>query len=138
MALFKYLLALSLLLFATNALAHDPDEPEFDSWYHGLTRPDLDHSSCCGKADAYWCDIIHVRHDKVFCTITDDRPDAPRGRPHIDIGTEMEIPPEKMKWGPNDPDKTPPSNPTGHAIIFIINGGSYSPYVLCFVPGTGI
>jgi hypothetical protein len=34
--------------------------------------------SCCGEADAYWADEIHVRDGKTFATITDDRPDEPR------------------------------------------------------------
>ena len=56
--------------------------------------------------------------------ITDDRPDEPRGRPHVDIGTEIEIPNNKLKW-----DK---SNPTGHGVVFLTRNG----YVLCYVqPG---
>jgi hypothetical protein len=53
----------------------------------------------------------HVRDGKTWAIITDDRDDAPRSRPHVDIGTEIEIPNNKLKW-----DK---SNPTGarHRIL---------------------
>lgn len=113
------------------------NDPEVREWFKHLMRPDIKDSPCCGEADGYWCDIIHVRGDKVYCSITDDRDDAPRGRPHIDIGTEIEIPPEKMKWGPHDPDKSPPSNPTGHSMVFL-GGSAYGRYVFCFISGTGI
>ena len=101
-------------------------DPAVTEWYRSLMQPDIPEASCCGEADAYFCDEIHVRDEKTFCTITDDRPDEPRGRPHIDIGTQIEIPPNKLKW-----DR---SNPTGHAIIFLSRAG----YVFCFVQGTGI
>jgi hypothetical protein len=52
---------------------------------------------------------------KTYATITDDRPDEPRLRPHIDIGTEIEIPNNKLKW-----DK---SNPTGHGVAFVSRCG---------------
>lgn len=59
------------------------------------------------------------------CTVTDDRPDAPLVRPHVDIGTIVEIPKRKLKW-----DK---GNPTGHAIVFMNRGG----IVFCFVQNSG-
>src|SRR5713101_4082721 len=52
---------------------------------------------------------------KTYATITDDRDDAPLRRPHIDIGTEIEIPNNKLKW-----DK---SNPTGRGIVFVNKSG---------------
>ena len=82
--------------------------PEIRQWYQALMQPDVPSASCCGDADAYWADEVHVRDGKTYATITDDRPDEPRGRPHIDIGTEIEIPNNKLKW-----DK---SNPTGHGV----------------------
>jgi hypothetical protein len=122
-------IALILAIFA----AHGRDlgqweaaDPAIAEWYRSLMRPDAPASSCCGEADAYWCDDIHVRDGKTFCAITDDRPDEPRFRPHIPLGREYEIPPEKLKW-----DR---SNPTGHNIIFL----SRSDFVYCFVQGTGI
>jgi hypothetical protein len=102
------------------------EEATIREWYQNLMQPDVPNASCCGEADAYWCDDVHVRQEKTFCKITDDREDAPRNRPHIDIGTEYEIPNNKLKW-----DR---SNPTGHYIIFLRRQG----YVFCFVQGSGI
>jgi hypothetical protein len=95
-------------------------------WYQNLMQPDVPNASCCGEADAYWCDDVHVSDGHTFCRITDDRDDAPRGRPHRDLGQEFEIPPNKLKWDQ--------SNPTGHAVIFLSRSG----YVFCFVQGSGI
>ena len=114
---------------ATGADARDLGQweavdPEIRQWYQALMQPDVPNASCCGEADAYWADEIHVRDGKTYATITDDRPDEPRGRPHIDIGTEIEIPNNKLKW-----DR---SNPTGHGIVFLSRNG----YVFCYVqPG---
>jgi hypothetical protein len=47
-------------------------------------------------------------------------------RPHIDIGTEIEIPNNKLKW-----DK---SNPTGHGVVFLSRAG----YVFCYVQPGGV
>jgi hypothetical protein len=99
-------------------------DPEIRQWYQSLMQPDVPTASCCGEADAYWADEIHVRAGKTFAVITDDRPDEPRGRPHLDVGTEIEIPNHKLKW-----DK---SNPTGHGVVFL----SRSLHVYCYVqPG---
>lgn len=95
------------------------------AWYQGLMQPDVPSASCCGEADAYWCDDVHVREQKTFCKITDDRSDEPRHRPHLDLGMEFEIPDHKLKWDAG--------NPTGHAIVFLSRGG----YVYCFVQGGG-
>jgi hypothetical protein len=102
----------------------DAADLEIRQWYQALMQPDVPTASCCGEADAYWADEIHVRNGKTYAVITDDRPDEPRGRPHVDIGTEIEIPNHKLKW-----DK---SNPTGHGIVFL----SRNRYVFCYVqPG---
>jgi hypothetical protein len=95
---------------------HNPEDRE---WYQALMQPDVPNASCCCEADAYWADEIHVRDGKTYVTITDDRPDEPRGRPHVDMGTEIEIPTNKLKW-----DR---SNPTGHGIVFL----SRNRYVFC-------
>ena len=113
------------------ALAHDKGQwgntdPLIRDWHQSLMQPDNPNASCCGEADAYWADEIHVRGGKTFATITDDRPDAPLKRPHVAVGTEIEIPNHKLKW-----DR---SNPTGHAVIFLSRVG----YVFCFVQGSGI
>jgi hypothetical protein len=109
-----------------TALAHDHDRPELDGWYASLMQPDNPTIPCCGKADAYWCDNYYARDGKAYCKITDDRPDEPLGRPHIQVGTEVEIPPHKLKF-----DR---SNPTGHAVVFVTR----SLYVMCFVQGGGV
>ncbi|MEN6535667.1 MAG: hypothetical protein ABFD89_18530 [Bryobacteraceae bacterium] len=129
-ALFAFLVAATLILIAAAALAHDSGQweatdPQLREWYQSLMQPDAPTASCCGEADAYWCDDIHVREGKTFCKITDDRPDEPRGRPHRDVGEEFEIPPNKLKWDRG--------NPTGHAVIFL----GRSDYVFCFVHGGG-
>lgn len=118
-------------LLASSARAHDSGQweaadPAIRQWYQTLMRPDAPSSSCCGEADAYWADDIHVRDGKTYATITDDRADEPLGRPHIDSGTVIEIPTEKLKW-----DR---SNPTGHGVLFVSKGL----YAWCFVQSSGI
>jgi hypothetical protein len=121
----------ALVLLLALRLSHardlgqwDAQDPALKEWYQSLMRPDAPTSSCCGEADAYWADEFHVRDGKTYATITDDRPDAPRGRPHVENGTEFEVPPEKLKW-----DR---SNPTGHGVLFLSRQG----YVFCYVqPG---
>lgn len=122
-------IALIALIFAAHA--HDygqweNSDPVIREWYRSLMQPDAPEVSCCGEADAYWADDIHVRDGKTFATVTDDRPDEPRGRPHIPVGTEVEIPPNKMKW-----DR---SNPTGHGVVFLSRAG----YVFCYVQPGGV
>jgi hypothetical protein len=101
-------------------------DPEIRAWYQSLMCPDVPARSCCGEADAYWADEIHVRDGKTYAVITDDRPDGPLGRPHVAIGTEIEIPNNKLKW-----DK---SNPTGHGVVFLSRGG----FVFCYVQPGGV
>jgi hypothetical protein len=101
-------------------------DPEIKQWYQALMQPDVPNASCCGEADAYWADEIHVRDGRTYAIVTDDRPDEPRGRPHVDIGTEIEIPDNKLKW-----DK---SNPTGHGIVFL----SRTRYVFCYIQAGGV
>ncbi len=119
------------LLVISTVKAHDKGQweaadPLVREWFRSLMRPDAPNNSCCGEADAYWCDDISVRKGKTYCKITDDRPDKPLGRPHIPSGTEFEIPDVKLKYDRG--------NPTGHAILFVNAQG----YVWCFVQGTGI
>jgi hypothetical protein len=124
-------LVILLILLMGKVHAHDSGQwengdPAVREWYRALMQPDAPTASCCGEADAYWCDKISVRKSKTFCAVTDDRPDAALGRPHVDIGTEIEIPDNKLKWDRG--------NPTGHAIVFISRQG----YVFCFVQPSGI
>ena len=113
--------------FICPAFAHDSGQwPDGDlkQWYQSLMQPDVPTASCCGEADAYFADEIHVRNGKTYVTVTDDRADEPRGRPHIAIGTEIEVPPNKLKFDRG--------NPTGHGILFVSKGG----FVFCYVqPG---
>jgi hypothetical protein len=103
-----------------SAEAHDPDHHEQAEWYQSLMQPDIPNAFCCGEADAYWADEIHVRDGKTYATITD------RHRPHVDVGTQIEIPNNKLKW-----DK---SNPTGHGVVFLSRAG----YVYCYVQPGGV
>jgi hypothetical protein len=124
-------LALLFVLIGATASARDlgqwqNTDPSIREWYQNLMQPDQPTASCCGEADAYWCDDYYARDGKAFCRITDDRADEPRNRPHVAIGTEIEIPDNKLKW-----DK---SNPTGHGVVFLSRAG----YVYCFVQPGGV
>lgn len=101
-------------------------DPALRQWYQGLMQPDHPLSSCCGEADAYFCDDYGIHDGKPSCVITDDRADEPRNRPHIEIGTVIEIPQHKLKWDRG--------NPTGHGVVFM----SYAGYVFCYVQGGGV
>lgn len=122
--------SLACLILASSihfARAHDEGQWQdgpIKEWYQDLKMPDIPTASCCGEADAYWADDIHVIDGKTFATITDDRDDAPLKRPHIDNGTVIEIPPHKLKW-----DR---ANPTGHGVVFLSRGG----FVFCYVQPT--
>jgi hypothetical protein len=116
---------IAVAFLASPARSHDHNRPELDGWYSSLMQPDNPNVSCCGIADAYWCDEIHVKDGKTFCTITDDRDDAPLGRPHVPMGTVIEIPNHKLKWDRG--------NPTGHHVVFLSSGG----LVFCFVQSSG-
>lgn len=124
--------ALVIALFAVgSAQARDLGQWENSDattreWYRGLMQPDVPNASCCGEADAYFADEVHFRDGKTFAVITDDQPDEPLGRPHVDIGTEVEIPPNKLKYDRG--------NPTGHGVVFLSRAGQ----VFCFVQPTGI
>jgi hypothetical protein len=140
-AAFGIIFGIFVAIFVDGAHARDLGQwdainnaPEVREWYQKLMRPDMPSSSCCGEANAYWCDDIHVKDGKTFCAITDDRPDPPRGRPHVDVGTVIEIPPEKLKWDRQ--------NPTGHSIVFLgynwYGSNGMQKAVFCFVQSTGI
>jgi hypothetical protein len=129
--LLRILAVLVIALMPALACARDRgqwqnSDPVIKEWYQSLMRPDVPELSCCGEADAYWCDTIHVKDGQTFCTITDDRPDAPLKRPHVEVGTVIAIPNDKLKFDQG--------NPVGHAVVFLSTGR----YVWCFVQGTGI
>lgn len=117
---------LSLPSVARDACQWEGTDPAIRQWYRSLMQPDNPMAPCCGEADAYYADEVHVRGGKVYATITDDRDDAPLRRPHIPIGTVFEIPPHKLKYDAG--------NPVGHNIIFVGPMGQ----VYCFIQGTGI
>jgi len=122
------LIAYMFMVPFPHAFGHDRDTSH-DGWYMSLKMPDQPNSSCCGIADAYWCDDISVEKGKTFCKITDDQ-DIPQ-RPKLPMGTKIEIPDYKLKW---EQDGKPIGNPTGHSIVFLSSGG----LVYCFVQSTGI
>lgn len=118
------------MLYIASAQARDlgqweNTDPVVKEWFKSLMMPDNPTIPCCGESDAYYCDTINVKEGKTYCTITDDRDDVPLRRPHINIGTVIEIPDYKLKW-----DK---GNPVGHAIAFLTPGH----IVLCFVQNSG-
>lgn len=100
-------------------------DPRVSQWFRSLMQPDNPGVPCCGFADAYWADSFEVEGDHYIAIITDERPDEPLGRPHIDFGTRVPVPNNKIKWNAG--------NPTGHGVLFIGLGGVY-----CFVPGGGV
>lgn len=123
----KWIAVLISLLLAAPVLAHDEDH-EHDAWFEALRQPDNPSLSCCGPADHYWCDAVHVRDGKTYCTVTDARDDAPLGRRHVKVGTEVEIPEGKIGAYQG-------GNPTGHTIVFL--SGGEDPAVYCFVQDFG-
>lgn len=121
---------LIIILFnAKLAVAHDMDHPEEDAWYSALMQPDNPTVPCCGKADGYWCDGVHTRDGKNYCTISDDRI-IPNRTPRP-VGMEIEIPDNKMMDG-----HLSRGNPTGHSVVFLTSGEV--PSVFCYVLGSGI
>lgn len=101
-------------------------DPDISGWYKSLMQPDHPDASCCGEADAYWADSFEVDGDHYVAIITDERPDAPLGRPHVDVGTRILIPNNKIKHDAG--------NPTGHGIVFVNPHG----YVFCYLPPGGV
>jgi hypothetical protein len=131
------LYALMMLFIASGAHARDvgqweTTDPQIREWFRELKQPDNPRMSCCGEADAYYADKVYTKNGKNIAVITDDRPDAPLGRPHVPMGTEIVIPDHKMKWDRG--------NPTGHNIIFLSNADATTGErnVYCFVDGGGV
>lgn len=120
------IVALYSVSFAHDYGQWEGTDPAIREWYKNLMMPDIPNAPCCGEADAYWCDDYYSRDGKAYCKITDDRNDALLMRPHIDIGTEIEIPPHKLKHDAG--------NPTGHSILFVSRGL----YTYCFVQNGGV
>jgi hypothetical protein len=124
-------LALGSLVLTATARSRDlgqweNTDPNVRAWYQALMMPDVPTASCCGEADAYWCDDIHVRNGRTFCTITDDRDNVTLRRTPVPVGAEIEIPDNKLTWKDG--------NPTGHSIVFLSTAG----HVYCFVQNGGV
>ena len=112
-------ITIAFMLLASPAAAHDfgqweAQPPEVRQWFEKLMQPDIPTLRCCGEADAYWADSFEVDGDRYVAIITDERPDAPLGRPHRESGEKIAVPNHKIKWDDG--------NPTGHGIIFIGTG----------------
>ena len=124
----KTALLLSVLLVAPVQARDNGQwngDPDTKKWYQELKQPG-NNVSCCGEADAYWCDKIFTRDGKNYCTITDDR--VVMNRPAVPVGTEIEIPDAKMLDG-----EEAHGNPTGHSVVFLSTSG----YVFCFILDSG-
>ena len=106
--------------------------PEVKEWYRTLMQPDNPAVSCCGEADAYYCEDLKVETNGLqgpgnYCTIDDDRDNAVRHRVPIANGTKIKIPDNKLL-------KIGQSNPTGHGVVFL----SPSMWVYCYAVGGGV
>ena len=69
---------------------------------------------------------LQVGEGEYIAIITDERPDEPLKRKHVDVGTRIVVPHHKLKYDQ--------SNPTGHGIVFL----SRSEYVFCYVAPGGV
>ena len=118
-------------LCITSSMARESEEwgnsdASVREWYKKLMQPDHPRISCCGEADAYWADSFEVEGDHYIAIITDDRPDKPLNRRHIESGTRLSVPNYKVKFDAG--------NPTGHGVIFIgVQGEIY-----CYIPPGGV
>lgn len=126
-----FLAAVAALFLMLPAVARDngqwgAGDAAISRWFQDLKQPDNPAIPCCGTADAYHADSFEVEGDHYVAIITDDRDDAPLGRPHRDVGTRVIVPNHKMKWDEG--------NPTGHGVVFITSGG----FVLCYVAPGGV
>lgn len=128
----RKLLFAAMMVFAFGSPISARDDGQWSDqdaairkWFQALKQPDNPAISCCGQADAYYADSFEVEGDHYVAIITDDRPDAPLGRPHIDVGTRVVVPNHKIKWDEG--------NPTGHGIIFIGQPGVY-----CYLAPGGV
>lgn len=103
--------------------------PAVRQWFQGLMQPDYPAISCCGEADAYEADDFVIDGDHYVAIVTDERPDtfaSGNTRPHIEPGTRIIIPNQKMKFDAG--------NPTGHGWVFIGGGGQ----LYCYVTPGGV
>ena len=119
--------------------------PQIAERMGSLMQPDTVKSgspySCCGEADAYWADDVHVAtgHNGekfIIARITDTRDDAQLGnRQHEELGTEYVVPANKIVGF----EQRLRGNPTGHTVIFLaaplwVMEKRVKRDVICFVP----
>lgn len=129
-ALMGVLLAVPCAAYARDGGQWEETPPEVRAWYARQQMPDFPPTSCCGEADAYWTDKQEIEtgpdgSTQVYAIITDDRDDVLLNRPHVEVGTRIRIPKQKIV----DPrhlgaglDVRPDPNPTGHGIVFLGTG----------------
>src|SRR5579872_2736760 len=124
-------LALSIHFACARDLGQwDTTSQQIRRWYQSLMQPDNPTVPCCGEGDAYWADSFDVDDDKYVAIITDNRPDEPLRRAHIDVGTRVLIPSGKIKYDQ--------SNPTGHGIVFMARYDNGGETVYCYLPPGGV
>lgn len=133
LGLFFMVLFIVFLLAVKHANARDngwdDTPPNIRHWFQALMQPDNPAVSCCGEADAYEVDLFEQEGNHYVAIVTDGRSDTFANgslRPHIDPGTRIPVPNEKMKWDEG--------NPTIHGYIFIGSGGQ----IYCFVAPGGV
>jgi hypothetical protein len=139
-----FMVVLVVDVFARDLGQWENTDPEIRQYYKHLMMPDNPAVSCCGESDAYFADSYEIVKDPTtgyshfFAIITDERDDVPLQRKHIDIGTRIEVPNNKLKFGPDDPQRVEANkNPTGHGIIFV-SPGSMTYSVYCYVSPGGV
>jgi hypothetical protein len=93
-------------------------------------QPDNPTMSCCGEADAYYCEDYKSVNGQAQCTINDDRDDGPLRRLHMENGTVIKIPNHKLKWDSG--------NPTGRGVVFLSGMIMGERYVYCYVQPGGV
>lgn len=126
--LLRALVAAVFVLSVSKAPTRDLgqwDDPLISKWFRELKQPDDPSRSCCGESDAYWADDYEVNGDHYIAIITDTRDDKPLRRIHVENGTRILVPKNKIQWDRG--------NPTGHGIIFI--GPDEDVY--CYLPPEG-
>jgi hypothetical protein len=122
-------IAILIMWFTAPVSAHDPDHHDHDKWYASIKIPNSG-ASCCGVSDAYFCNNLEVVGEDTFCTVTDDRDDGPRKRPHVPVGTKVKIPAEKLIRD----EEAKKGNPTGQGVIWMragvvdVDTGAVTPY----------
>jgi hypothetical protein len=142
--LIKFILTISILLGSLSQLLLSTEQvyskapkyssPSLTEYYKSLMQPDQPNVSCCGAGDAYFANKLDscLPSDGLDCSIvaiiTDTRDDSTYDRQHIDVGTRIPIPKNKIRLHPIP-------NPTDNNIVFV---SPYNHYVYCWEPTSGI